>query len=62
MRDYTEEIKPFNIWAECEDEYKCDCSTCDYEPCIHREAYRRLPVEVGGLGLCFRLKGWNNEQ
>ena len=28
------------------------CWACVREGCIHREAYRRLPKEVGGLGLC----------
>lgn len=32
---------------------KCyDCHTCTRPDCIHFDAYRRLPVEVGGLGLC----------
>ena len=35
---------------------KCNCSECDRENCIHREAFRRMPVEVGGLGLCPTLK------
>ena len=35
---------------------KCECSACDRKDCIHREAYRRMPVIVGGLGLCPRLK------
>lgn len=33
----------------------CDCSVCKKE-CIHRESYRRMPEEVGGLGLCPNLK------
>ena len=24
--------------------------------CIHKDAYRRLPTEIGGLGLCKNLK------
>ena len=36
---------------------ECDCSKCQYQDgCIHREAYRRLPEEIGGLGLCKNLK------
>lgn len=32
---------------------KCyDCTTCQRPDCIHREAYRRLPQEIGGLDLC----------
>ena len=38
---------------------KCDCTECAREDCIHREAYRRLPLEVGGLSLCPNLKGKN---
>lgn len=57
-RDYTPQ-KPYILdGIDCS---KCKCSNCDYEPCIHREAYRRLPVEVGGLGLCPRLRGYDNE-
>lgn len=33
-----------------------DCRYCD-QVCVHRDAYRRLPREIGGLGLCPRLKG-----
>ena len=36
---------------------KCDCTECDKENCIHRDAYRRLPKIDGGLGLCPNLKG-----
>ena len=31
------------------------CAECDEKNCIHRDAYRRLPEEVGGLGECPRL-------
>lgn len=34
---------------------ECDCSKCD-KKCIHKDAYRRLPEEIGGLGLCKNLK------
>ena len=39
-------------------DYKeCDCSKCEHkENCIHKGAYRRLPQEIGGLGLCKNLK------
>ncbi len=30
----------------------CDCTICKREDCLHRGAYRRLPEEEGGLGLC----------
>ena len=32
---------------------ECDCSKCK-NTCIHKDAYRRLPTEIGGLGLCKR--------
>lgn len=33
----------------------CDCSHCDKQ-CIHKDAFRRLPTDIGGLGLCEKLK------
>ena len=45
-------------WKMSYEEYqKCDCTECDKENCIHRDAYRRLPGIDGGLGLCPNLKG-----
>ena len=35
---------------------KCDCTQCDKKDCIHRNAFRRVPVIDGGLGLCPNLK------
>ena len=35
---------------------KCDCTHYDKNDCVHREAYRRVPVIDGGLGLCPNLK------
>ena len=36
---------------------ECDCSKCQQkDTCIHNGAYRRLPQEIGGLGLCKNLK------
>ncbi len=36
---------------------ECDCSVCQHkDDCIHKGAYRRLPEEIGGLGLCKNLK------
>lgn len=29
-----------------------DCSNCIRPDCVHRDAFRRLPVSKGGLGLC----------
>lgn len=33
----------------------CDCSKCKRRNCPHRGAFRRLPREEGGLGLCPNL-------
>lgn len=33
-----------------------NCSDCKNTECIHRQAYRRLPTSVGGLGLCPNLQ------
>ena len=36
----------------------CNCHHCDRAAvCLHRDAYRRLPRERSGLGLCPRLEG-----
>lgn len=44
-------------WKMTFEEYqKCDCTQCNKENCIHREAFRRVPVIDGGLGLCPNLK------
>lgn len=32
------------------------CPECKNEKCIHRDAFRRMPREIGGLGLCPNLK------
>lgn len=29
-----------------------DCTTCTRPDCVHRDCYRRLPLNVGGLDLC----------
>lgn len=39
-----------------EDFQKCDCTNCNKKDCVHRGAYRRMPVIDGGLGLCPNLK------
>lgn len=39
-------------WEEFQ---KCDCSKCNKENCIHREAFRRVPKVDGGLSLCPNL-------
>jgi hypothetical protein len=33
------------------------CTKTEKEKCIHHDAFRRNPKNVGGLGLCFKLKG-----
>lgn len=33
-----------------------NCTLCEYT-CPHRDTMRRLPAELGGLGLCLRLEG-----
>lgn len=38
---------------------KCDCTECKRE-CIHKDSYRRMPKEVGGLGECPNLKEEKN--
>lgn len=36
---------------------KCECLKCEMrDSCIHNGAFRRLPKEVGGLGLCKKLQ------
>lgn len=37
------------------DDELCDCSECKRRNCPHRDAFRRLPREKGGLGLCPNL-------
>lgn len=34
----------------------CNCTNCDRQGCVHRGAFRRLPKDEGGLGLCYNLK------
>ena len=44
-------------WKMSYEEFqKCDCTHCDKENCVHRNAYRRVPVIDGGLELCPNLK------
>jgi len=37
----------------------CYCPKCEKTECIHRDTYRRMPREIGGLGLCPNLKNPN---
>ena len=52
-----ERFKETNYKMSHEEYKKCDCTECDQEDCIHRNAYRRVPEIDGGLGLCPNLKG-----
>jgi len=48
-KDYTG-MRPYDV-------IECRCKNCkEKETCIHRDCYRRLPREIGGLGLCPNLK------
>lgn len=54
--------------AMSEERFKQTAFTCSYEEylkfccedcnrdCIHRDCYRRVPLQDGGLGLCPRLQ------
>ncbi len=51
-----EQFKNNTGWMMTFEEYqKCDCMQCDKKDCVHRDAYRRVPVIDGGLGLCPNL-------
>lgn len=41
---------------------ECKCHECEKENCIHRNAYRRLPEAIGGLGLCPKLKNGGKDE
>jgi hypothetical protein len=45
---YTKETRPIEVT-------ECDCSKCAKDECNHRNAYRRLPSIIGGLGMCPHL-------
>ena len=47
-----EEFEKTNFKCSYEDYMKCFCPNCKAESCPHREAFRRLPLSTGGLGLC----------
>lgn len=48
-------------WKMSYEEFqKCDCTQCDNKDCVHRNAFRRVPVIDGGLGLCPNLKQSQN--
>ena len=47
---YDKDTRPMDI-------KECDCRKCQYKTdCPHNGAFRRLPKEIGGLGLCKNLK------
>ena len=52
-----EDFENKTLWKMSYEEYaKCYCPDCKNEHCPHRNAYRRVPVVDGGLGLCLNLK------
>jgi hypothetical protein len=54
----TEERFKQTNWKMSYEEYKkCYCPGCNRKDCPHREAFRRVPVIDGGLGLCPNLNG-----
>ena len=58
IKDMTKEHFENNTnWKMTFEEFqKCDCTHCNKKDCIHRNAFRRVPVIDGGLGLCPNLK------
>ena len=58
-----EEFEARTNWKMSYAEYlACDCSRCRREDCPHREAYRRVPIVDGGLGLCPNLRGFDGKR
>lgn len=54
----TEERFKRTSWKMSYEEYKkCYCPGCNRKDCPHREAFRRVPVIDGGLGVCPNLNG-----
>lgn len=54
----TEERFKQTSWKMSYEEYKkCYCPDCKRKDCLHREAFRRVPVIDGGLGVCPNLNG-----
>ena len=57
MCDVTRErFADMDYRCSYEEYVACYCPDCDAKDCKHRNAYRRIPVIDGGLGLCPRLK------
>lgn len=51
-----EQFEKNTNWKMSFEEFqKCDCTRCKEVACPHREAFRRVPVIDGGLGLCPHL-------
>lgn len=54
----AEEFKARTNWKMSYAEYAaCCCTRCSRENCPHRDAFRRVPIVDGGLGLCPNLRG-----
>lgn len=57
MRDFTtEELRWMELINYSADERKVYCPACDAKRCEHRNAFRRMPRAVGGLGLCPHIR------
>lgn len=54
LADIEKDMKG-NMWNYKNENGKCECYKCELQECIHKEAYRRMPRDVGGLGLCPKL-------
>lgn len=52
---YFTDVKSARDFFEEQERQNANCKYCDKKDCPHRDAYRRLPREVGGLGLCKNL-------
>lgn len=55
MMPTKEWFETTNYKMNYEEYKKCYCPCCDKQDCPHRNAYRRMPVIDGGLGLCSNL-------
>lgn len=54
----AEEFKARTNWKMSYAEYvACCCTRCSREKCPHRDAFRRVPIVDGGMGLCPNLRG-----
>ena len=54
----AEEFTARTNWKMSYSEYvACCCTRCSRDNCPHRDAFRRVPIVDGGLGLCPNLRG-----